>query len=460
MSSSSSVSQNRELLEVCSISSSTTNGSTLRTASNGLRQRSTQLLNRGLKRSKSTKFSDTQVAILNIEVQDATNIKKDIQRCNKCFSCSHCMFNPSLHSFPKGSLLSFVIAIIGMLLQFEGWKPASHVVYKYNQDAWWLIWIFAWCGSFLLIIVQTTIFFHGIALFIYYGSNGKRYCFGLISGEDQNCGICTSICGHVFVGIFGTLGVICVYFVSLSVTFGCLVVLGLSWVLDQSCLSFQQLVNKYIALAKEYLKKAFTLVQENTEKAKELLLEFDNIQDLTSIFDNSAIGDIVSSLASSTVSGSIETSFSTIHSSSSSSSSSSRVLRNNVVPLPSITRIDPQAEIASGIDALDVLNKTILSVEQQILYYEQVSRVLTEFCYDAASLYSSVIYLCIGAFVVSISQFLMFASHVKQFTAWSYEVELVRLLDVEEEENEINEEKSVFVGNDGIDSKNIELTGI
>ena len=91
--------------------------------------------------------------------------------------------------------------------------------------------------------------------------------------------------------------------------------------------------------------------------------------------------------------------------------------------------------LADGVDALNVLNQTIDAVKEQVLYYEQVSLVVTEFCFDAASLYKAVIFLSIGAFVVSVSQMLLFAFHVKQFTAWSYEIELVRVLDVDVEKN-------------------------
>jgi hypothetical protein len=450
------------------------------TTSNGLRQRTTTLLRLPSTNSSGPTQQHThhhhhhtpqqqhqhqQIPVLNIQLQDAAALKQDLAHCKNCFSCSHCLFKPSFHAFPVGSFLSCSLAIVGMAIQHKGWHQASPTVYKYNPEAWWYIWCFAYLASCLLVLVNLSVFVHGVALFIKQGTKGRR-CFGLCgrhaarnndNGCEQcvhRCGVCCSTSGQIFVALFGTFGIWLIYLMALAVTFGGCVNVGVSWVLNQSCGTFQTLVSTYMVLANSYLTRAKEAVLSNRAKARELLHDFQNIQDLTSLFDNSALGTVVAGLTSSEVASTLPTQFGTIQGTQGTqgmqgmqhhpvppTTAPTTVFRflfsgAGAVSVPSIAAIDPKAMIESGIDTLEVLNVTIARVEQQVLYYGQVGQLLAEFCYDAASLYDSVIYLSIGAFVVSISQMLIFAFHVKQFTAWSYEVELIRLLDIDVEEGE------------------------
>ena len=51
-------------------------------------------------------------------------------------------------------------------------------------------------------------------------------------------------------------------------------------------------------MANKYLAKAKDIITNNADKARDLLKEFQTIKDLTSMFTESALGEIVTGLAS------------------------------------------------------------------------------------------------------------------------------------------------------------------
>ena len=386
-----------------------------------------------------------QVSVLSVDLDNANNIQTDIAHCNRCFNCSTFLFQPSFSAFPKGSVFAFGLALVGVAVQYDGLNLASGIIKKYNPTAWWYIWILSWLATALLVLVNATVLLHGVALFINKGTNNRRSCLGLLP-SGTSCGMCLRTTGLILVGVLGTIGIWVVYLLSLIVTFVCVLQVGISWVLEQSCGSFQTIITSYIAMAKGYLIQAATMLTSSNEQVVAFLGEFQQVKDFTTVFDNSGLGVVADAVdCFCKIDSNSETVTNRFHDTAGTATSTAGSMDTGVdggndlrrfLALPSsIASVDPAALLADGVDALNVLNQTIDAVKEQVLYYEQVSLVVTEFCFDAASLYKAVIFLSIGAFVVSVSQMLLFAFHVKQFTAWSYEIELVRVLDVAAEKN-------------------------
>ena len=456
----------RSLKNVSDTTTSTTSSATSTTSKNS---NTSQNSRKSLLRSRSAQI------ILNVESEDIAILNKELHACNRCFQCSRIMFSAA-DSFPSGSFFSLIIACIGVGMQFQGWSVADDVIYKYNPEMWYIIWLNGTIATVILIFVNVSVLGHGISLFLLSRSGGTLQCFGCCPTKVtrhatcgdrcvNKCGSCVGVTAQILNAVVGTIGIWFVYILALGVTFVCSLVVGISWLLERSCLTFQTIIEKYVDLANKYLAKAKDIITNNADKARDLLKEFQTIKDLTSMFTESALGEIVTGLASTgataVLTGKIESASSvtsnigdgggvgsnsdTVYNGGAAAADAGADAANNYDGnsgyggyggrMLFVSDIDPEAMIAQGIDTLDILNQTIVDVEKQILYYKGVGNVMTEFCFDAASLYESVIILSIGAFIVSISQMLMFAFHVKQFTAWSYEVDLIRMLEDNQDMN-------------------------
>ena len=469
------------LRSTSSTSSSSQRPKTLRLASSSSQELKLSSLN------PSTLNHPSTISVLSIDVQDADELNQEVAHCGKCYSFSKCLFGTtSIHAFPFGSGLALGCSLIGMWFQFDGWYVGSSVIHKYNPEAWFYIWIFGILAALILLIVNSTVFIYGITSF-WMACSSKISTTHIICccccccdcnpqcGDKQRlskrasfcdkfihrCGSCCSITGQISISVFGAIGIWIVYLAALAVTFVSALCVGLSWLLEQSCSTFQTLVKRYIDLAKKYLARAKVVIAQNSERAKDLLREFEQIRDLTLMFQNSALGEVVKGFGATGVAQTLTQQFdggggevaaagtaSAAAGSAAAASAASSGMPGSSFPRRFLmSNIDPEAMLAQGIGALDIVNQTIVNVEHQVLYYENVGSIMTEFCFDAASLYDAVFWVTIGAFVVSVAQMIMFASHVKQYTAWSYEVDLIRALEHDQlemhvdEENEENEEK-------------------
>ena len=405
--------------------------------------------------------SSSIIGVLNVEIEDVNELQRELNSCKCCFSCSHMMFSAA--SFPFGSFFALITACVGIGLQLDGWIVADAVIYKYNKKVWNFIWLWGIISAVVLVVVNVSIFLHGVSLFFLGYTKGEmlvcgccstqlHYRSGFCDRAAHKCGSCVGTVAQITVAVVGTIGIWIVYFLALGVTFICTGVVGISWLLEKSCITFQQGVQKYISLAKDYLGRARIILSLGEDKAYDLLKEFQNIRDLTSMFSDSALGEIVGGFASTGASTMLTQKISAAGTGSGASTASAEAMAAAAQSAPRhmgrllfSSSIDPEAMLAQGISTMDILNQTIMDVEKQILYYEGVAAIMTEFCFDAASLYEAVIILSIGAFVVSVSQMLMFAFHVRQFTAWNYEVDLIRMLkddDVEMMDPEMKEWKN------------------
>ena len=91
------------------------------------------------------------------------------------------------------------------------------------------------------------------------------------------------------------------------------------------------------------------------------------------------------------------------------------------------TNFDPIQQIADGRSIISILNESIFQTESQIQYYGEQLSTAEAVCYDYSGLYDYLYLITLGAGLLLISQFIMFAVHYKYFSVWNYEVKLIKL---------------------------------
>ena len=110
---------------------------------------------------------------------------------------------------------------------------------------------------------------------------------------------------------------------------------------------------------------------------------------------------------------------------------------------------DPEELMEQGLDVMVVLNMTLIETQKQLVYYKHVSGVMSEVCYDLASLNRSIQLVLYGAIAVLIAEMIVFAYHVKGFTGWSYEIKILglqqKLFEYEKLEQEREQEDDVVL---------------
>ena len=111
--------------------------------------------------------------------------------------------------------------------------------------------------------------------------------------------------------------------------------------------------------------------------------------------------------------------------------------------------VDPEELMKQGLDVMDVLNMTLIETQNQLVYYKHVSAVMSDVCFDLASLNRSIQLVLYGAIAVLIAEMIVFAYHVKGFTGWSYEIKILglqqKLFEYEKLEQEREQEDDVVL---------------
>ena len=110
---------------------------------------------------------------------------------------------------------------------------------------------------------------------------------------------------------------------------------------------------------------------------------------------------------------------------------------------------DPEELMQQGLDVMVVLNMTLIETQNQLVYYKHVSAVMSDVCFDLASLNGSIQLVLYGAIAVLIAEMIVFAYHVKGFTGWSYEIKILglqqKLFEYEKLEQEREQEDDVVL---------------
>jgi hypothetical protein len=94
--------------------------------------------------------------------------------------------------------------------------------------------------------------------------------------------------------------------------------------------------------------------------------------------------------------------------------------------LTTASEFNPIKSIAEGRSALVILNESIYETEKQIVYYSKQFDLVEKVCYDYAGLYDDFNIIWLGAGILLLSHFIMFAVHYKYFSVWNYEARLVK----------------------------------
>ena len=91
-----------------------------------------------------------------------------------------------------------------------------------------------------------------------------------------------------------------------------------------------------------------------------------------------------------------------------------------------LTVFNPTESIAEGKSVIWTLNQTIIDTEKQINYYETQLHNSINFCNDYSNIYDSLYMVSIGTVLLLVAHFIIFAVHNKYFTAWNYEMRLLK----------------------------------
>lgn len=327
------------------------------------------------------------------------------------------MFDSTVGNFPAGAAIALIITITGTIMISSGIGTCSVVLSEYHSSLnHFSNYLFTFLG--LLNLLHSFVFLHGVSVGCLETSRERFhskeigcYC-GKCKDRHSACGRvcrkiqhCNRVSCQVFWGICGTIMIFCYYPFALGFFTVSTLSTFFSYVLTQTCHSYETLIEKNMDQTKAYLNQAKEYIGKAGNATQHILYQYSR---LVALQDMVAQGNPMEQMSR------IETPkyFETPH-------------KKEDWGRQLIETYDPMASLTKGQTVLATLNETIYHTEQRLDRYEVYFQETVQFCTDYANLYDNLYMVSIGSLLLLISHYIIFAVHYKYFTVWNYEARLL-----------------------------------
>ena len=370
-----------------------------------------------------------------IEIEDVSN------RCKSCFKTMSFIYDVSLDNIPLGAIIGLIITIIATIFISDGVNNSSAIILKYNSNE--NLQNFIKYYSFSLaafIILHSCVLLHGCSITALETSRELYQteevgCYSCCKNKKSKLGSCcrcfqkcAQISTQVIWGTWGTLCMFVFYFFAISFFVISILSTTTSYYLTKTCSIFSNAIFQYKSSALLYIKEARSYINSADAIALTILSKYNKWINIQKNFLNSGMGQIMSVEAPTYIESPEQKALWMPEEpgyKNYSPENNCNCFRN--LMSYNTTNFDPIQQIADGRSIISILNESIFQTESQIQYYGEQLSVAETVCYDYSGLYDYLYLITLGAGLLLISQFIMFAVHYKYFSVWNYEVKLIKL---------------------------------
>ena len=355
-----------------------------------------------------------------IEINDA------IMHCKQCFGTLSWLYDVSIDNLPGGSILGMILTVIASLCISTGLVSSSVIITKYvPQEELSNFEYFYTVSIVSFIILHMAVLLHGFSIMSLETSRefGAKEigCYCCCKDKKSRLGKCCRVfqsCSQkstqIVWGVIGTVLMIIFYGYSIGMFVTSTVTLGTSYYTKQSCDSFSRMIDHAKNQSVYYIAEAKQHVNSADNVALMILSQYNGIVNMKERYLDSGLGQV-------------DTTKDTI------TNPGSEMFKENMYMSKKIGRslsngdFNPLQKISEGRSILSTLNSSIYESEKQVEYYSTLLDYAEKICYDYGSLTDEFYLIAIGAGLLLVSHFIMFAAHYKYFTVWNYEAKLIRL---------------------------------
>ena len=355
-----------------------------------------------------------------IEINDA------IMHCKQCFGTLSWLYDVSIDNLPGGSILGMILTIFSSIIISTSLVTSSIIIKKYvPQQELSNFEYFYTVSMASFIILHMAVLLHGISIMSLETSRElgaeEIGCYCCCKDKKSRLGKCCRVfqsCSQkstqIVWGVVGTILMILFYGYSIGMFVTSTVTLGTSYYTKQSCDSFSRMIDQaknqsiyYIAEAKQHVNSADNV-------ALMILSQYNGIVNMKERYLDSGLGQL-------------DTTKDTITNPGSGMFREKMYMNRRMGRGLTSSDFNPLQQIAEGRTVLSTLNSSIYESEKQVEYYSTLLDYAEKICYDYGSLSDEFYLIAVGAGLLLVSHFIMFAAHYKYFTVWNYEAKLIRL---------------------------------
>uniref|UniRef100_A0A6C0C3E8 EF-hand domain-containing protein n=1 Tax=viral metagenome TaxID=1070528 RepID=A0A6C0C3E8_9ZZZZ len=342
--------------------------------------------------------------------------------CKVCFKTFSWLYDVSLDNLPGGSIIGLTMTFIATILITTGLSTVKAIMSEYiDTSSISKMEYFFYVGLTGFILLHSCILLHGISICSLETSRelcqakevGCYCCCNKNTTLGKGCRIfqkCAQTSTQMIWGLVGTILMILFYGISVVFFVFSSISVQTSFFLKNSCVVFSQTIYKaknksliYIQLAKKHVNSADSI-------ALTILSEYNAWVNLKQKFLDSGMGQMNNSYIQ------IDT-------------QTTELWKPEPYmgrKLTTTSEFNPIKSIADGRTTLAILNESIYETEKQIHYYDKHFYTAKKVCYDYSGLHDDFNMILIGAGILLLSHFIMFAVHYKYFSVWNYEARLVK----------------------------------
>ena len=355
-----------------------------------------------------------------IEINDA------IMHCKECFGTLSWFYDVSIDNLPGGSILGMILTIFSSIIISTSLVTSSVIITKYvPQEELSNFEYFYTVSIVSFIILHMAVLLHGFSIMSLETSRefGAKEigCYCCCKDKKSRLGKCCRVfqsCSQKSIqivwGVIGTVLMIIFYGYSIGMFVTSTVTLGTSYYTKQSCDSFSRMIDHAKNQSVYYIAEAKQHVNSADNVALMILSQYNGIVNMKERYLDSGLGQV-------------DTTKDTI------TNPGSEMFKENMYMSKKIGRslsngdFNPLQKISEGRSILSTLNSSIYESEKQVEYYSTLLDYAEKICYDYGSLSDEFYLIAVGAGLLLVSHFIMFAAHYKYFTVWNYEAKLIRL---------------------------------
>lgn len=310
-------------------------------------------------------------------------------------------------NIPFMAILGIILSIASTCISFLNFPKCQSTLEKYVATSSTMVNMQYFVVYLLL--VHVGVFMHSVAVSAL--ETSREVCHSTTIG----CECCPSTCQKIsrktcnaIWAIVGTTAMFfqyagCIAFFSLSST-STLV----SFVMKETCVMYETLIEEYIQKAENYILSAKTLLGQTNNMTMQVLSQYNEMMALQQSYQNTAFKQMEKVRMGPSL---VE----------------ERSFGNERFPERYLSSsFNPVSAIESGQDTLAVLNQTIANVEGQLDVYKNHLSQTVVFCNDYGGLYTYLFEITIAAGLFLVAHFILYARHQKNFTVWFYEEKYFR----------------------------------
>jgi hypothetical protein len=362
----------------------------------------------------STEVS-TEVYVYETDTSDSSDSSYNVEQLKSKTKYLSYLFDTTIGNFPLGASIGLILTIVSTVMISVNLTECKNILIKYNNNLSDMsTYLYFLLGT--LLILHSAVFSHGLSVGIIETKrelfqNKEIGCLCCKCCKTKKCRKiqkCNQLTCQIVWAVLGTGLIFLFYLFTIGLSTISYISTMFSYLLLQTCNLYTNFINDTISKSYLYLNQAKKYIGKADNVTTHFLYEYNKFIDLQEQFKNSAMNQLNTIETNTYISEKQEWS-----------------------PMKyehgrKLTVFNPTQSIAEGKSVIWTLNQTIIDTEKQINYYETQLQNSINFCNDYSSIYDSLYFVSIGTILLLIAHFIIFAVHYKYFTAWNYEIRLLK----------------------------------